>query len=103
MNRVLGVMAILATVATFSQTAEAGLRRFYWTAESQSNAYDRLAGQQDCFANAEAEALPYAQNTCQQSIGYACDYANVRVEYLNFAGRPGLYNCKVRVWVEAFE
>jgi hypothetical protein len=101
--RVIGAVAILASMGVLSQSAEAGLRRFYWTAESQSNAYDRLSGQQECFANAQAEAEPYAFNTCRQSIGDACDYANFRVEYLNFAGRPGLYNCKVRVWVEAFE
>ena len=102
--RLLGAVAILATISVFASSAEAGLRRFYWTAESQSNAYDRASGQAECFANAEAEAYPYALNTCHQSIGhYACEYANVRTEYLNFAGRPGLYNCKVKVWVEAFE
>lgn len=96
-------LVILASLTLTVQNADAALRRFYWTADSQSNAYDRITGQQECFANAEAEAYPYAYNTCVQTIGYSCEYANVRVEYRKFGGRPGLYSCQVRVWVEAFE
>lgn len=85
-------------------TAEAGLRRFYWTSEAQSYEYSYREAQADCFERAAAQAFPYAYGTCVQKIGsYACDQAQVRHEYQSFTGQPGLYSCRIRVWVDAFE
>ena len=88
-----------------ASNAEAALRRFYWTASSQSYVdYNRYDAQEDCYAKAEAEAYPYAYNTCVSKIGsYACDRGTTYTERLSFTGRPGLWECKVRTWVEAYD
>ena len=94
----------LGLVILGATSAEAGLRRFYWTAEAQAYAYDIREAQLECYERAEAQAYPYAFRTCSHLIGaHRCELGTTRTEYLNFAGQPGLYNCRVRVWVEAWE
>lgn len=103
MKKLMAVLT-LGGLLTMASHAEAGLRRFYWTSESQSYSYDFGQAKQECFIQAEAAAYPYAYNTCVQKIGgYSCQNSRTYTEYLQFGGYPGLFNCQVRVWVEAFE
>ncbi len=110
---ILGLIAFAALEAPLAAAhpvppappAQPRLRSFYWTAQSQSYQYDSWSAREECYANAEAEAYPYAYNTCVAKIGsYACDYrSTTQVERLGFSGQPGLYECTVRVWVQAWE
>lgn len=100
----LGAVVVAAGTLFTSSNAEAGVRRFYWTSESQSYSYNVYQGREECFSRAESEAYPYAYNTCVQRIGSnACSYSRTWTERLNFGGQPGLFDCRVRVWVEAWE